>query len=366
MAVLLTYHKLVERDEKAVQMHWKGEIVQFSSWLSDLCIFSMLSLPVGSMLLLILCIVFSFGVAITLHNIINVFDSRCVLGAQIKLSPVEPSQNVSTSELTSSTVDLASFLNQSYAQFIAANDQSEFPTSQAQFLVESEFFFCNITIFYANLEANHAIFIDEINLQETVWGTQSTCDYAIYIPLFQCMFSILMVVMFAICGRGGKADSNAFLPQPWRIVTPALVFNIIMTILAIVTTSLIEGGLSEFCRSLTAPMPDVSCGVAMNRFMFSSIDKVRVPPSVQRQMLTSFGIVNLIFWILAVAVLIARILFVVDFQLIRVTVKTLDPSKVKKKGEKEAKEVKEVRFDAGNDTVSKCWTRHTQKMFSFS
>lgn len=25
MAVLLTYHKLVERDEKNVQMHWKGE-----------------------------------------------------------------------------------------------------------------------------------------------------------------------------------------------------------------------------------------------------------------------------------------------------------------------------------------------------
>lgn len=173
-----------------------------------------------------------------------------------------------------------------------------------------------------------------------------------------------MVVMFAICGRGGKADPNAFLPQPWRIVTPALIFNIVMTILAIVTTSIIEGGLSEFCRSLTESLPDISCGVAMNRFMLTPVENVHVPPSVQRQMLTSFSIVNLIFWILSVAVLIARILFVVDFQLIKVTVKTLDPSRVKKKQMKEKEmepststSTKEVKFDAGNDydAVSECW-----------
>lgn len=160
-----------------------------------------------------------------------------------------------------------------------------------------------------------------------------------------------MVVMFAICGRGGKADQNAFLPQPWRIVTPALVFNFIMTILSIVSTSMIEGGLSKFCKSLTEETPEVGCGVAMNHFMLSPYEKVHVPPSVERQMLTSFGFVNLTFWIMSVAVIIARILFVVDFQLIRVTVKTLGQDKNKKKVD----ENKEVKFDAGNDEFdSKC------------
>lgn len=198
---------------------------------------------------------------------------------------------------------------------------------------------------------SNIFFIDKIDLQETIWGSQVSCDYAIYIPLFQCMFSILMVVMFAICGRGGKAEQNAFLPQPWRIVTPALVFNIVMTILSIVGTSIVESGLGEFCKSLTTSTPDIGCGAAMNRFMLSPYEDVKVPPSIQRQMLTSFGFVNLTFWILSVAVLIARILFVVDFQLIKVTVKTLRQDKVKKKVD----EPKEVKYDAGNVSDSKCW-----------
>lgn len=167
-------------------------------------------------------------------------------------------------------------------------------------------------------------------MQQSSWGQQTTCDYAIYIPLSQCLFSVIMVVMFAICGRGGKSEPNAFLPQPWRIVTPALFFNIIMTILSIIGTTIVESGLNEFCKSLISETPDISCSVALNRYMLIPYEKVLIPPSVERNLLTSFGFINLGIWILSVAILIARIIFVVDFQLIKVTVKTKEYENNKK------------------------------------
>jgi hypothetical protein len=153
-----------------------------------------------------------------------------------------------------------------------------------------------------------------------------------------------MVVMFAICGRGGKSEPNAFLPQPWRIVTPALFFNIIMTILSIIDTTVIESGLTEFCKSLTSSTPDIDCGTALNRYMLTDTTQTLIPPSVQRKLLTSFGFINLGFWVLSVAILIARILFVVDFQLIKVTVKT--------KVSENKKKIEETDEEAGNDGYS--------------
>lgn len=149
--------------------------------------------------------------------------------------------------------------------------------------------------------------------------------------------------MFAICGRGGKSEPNAFLPQPWRIVTPALFFNLIMTILSIIDTTIVESGLNDLCKSLTNETPDISCGIAMNRFMLAPMNQTLIPPSIQRKMLTSFGFINLGFWVLSVAVLIARILFVIDFQLIKVTVKTKENDK---------KNDDEIHKDVGNDEFS--------------
>lgn len=98
------------------------------------------------MLLLILCIFFSFGVAITLHNIINVFDNRCILGAQIKMKLLPPeevemdqSTDNSTSEFTSSTGKLSEVFNQSYSNFIAAEGKNEFSLSDIKYLAERKF-----------------------------------------------------------------------------------------------------------------------------------------------------------------------------------------------------------------------------------
>lgn len=133
-----------------------------------------------------------------------------------------------------------------------------------------------------------------------------------------------MAVMFAICGKGGKSDPHSFLPQPWRIVSPALVFFLVMTLLSLVNLVIVQNGMESFCKSFEQELPDVSCDIAMNRFMLVPFDSMKVSPGVLYKVLTSFNYGTFALWLSSVIVLLARIIFVIDFQLVRVTLKTFE------------------------------------------
>lgn len=171
------------------------------------------------------------------------------------------------------------------------------------------------------------IFPEDIDDSRTVWGEPASCDFGVYIPICQSCFGIIMTTMFIICGKGGKTEPNSFLPQPWRIVTPAIIFFLVMTILSIVNLVIVERGMNQFCESLNKKATDIGCDVALNRFMASSIEELTLAPSVYYKLLTSFNYSSFGIWILSLLVLLARIIFVVDFQLVRVTVKTIEYEK---------------------------------------
>lgn len=133
--------------------------------------------------------------------------------------------------------------------------------------------------------------------------------------------------MFVICGKGGKTEASSFLPQPWRIVSPGLVFFIVMTVLSIVNLVIVEGGMNGTCNSIERSLPDVGCDIALNRFMASTVEKLTLSPSVYHKLLTSFNYTSLGLWVLSLLVLLARIFLVIDFQLVRVTIKTVEYEK---------------------------------------
>lgn len=161
-----------------------------------------------------------------------------------------------------------------------------------------------------------------------------------------------MATMFVICGKGGKSDPQSFLPQPWRIVSPALVFFLTMTILSIWNLVSIESGISKFCESFEKHLPDVTCGVAMNRFVLMAAYKMPIPPGVLRQLVTSFNYITFGCWFLSLLVLLARIILVIDFQLVRVTVKTIEYEKSDEPTRFQVVEVEE----SGNDEGTKLAT----------
>lgn len=133
-----------------------------------------------------------------------------------------------------------------------------------------------------------------------------------------------MTVMFVICGKGGKSDPHAFLPQPWRIVTPAIAFFLLMACLSIANLVIVQKGLSKFCESFERRLPDIGCEVAMNRYMITPYTELKVAPSVLSIMLNSFNYIAFSLWMISLLWLVARIMFVIDFHLVRVTVKTIE------------------------------------------
>lgn len=156
------------------------------------------------------------------------------------------------------------------------------------------------------------------------WGNKSRCDFSIYTPICQACFAIIVMTMFIICGKGGKGDETSYLSEPWRIVTPALVFFIVMTILAFTNLIIIESGMSTFCDSFKNSFPDISCTTALNRYMSKAFEEVSLSPGKISVILSSVNYIVFFSWLLSVFVLLARILFIVDFQLVRVTVKSIE------------------------------------------
>jgi uncharacterized membrane protein len=127
-----------------------------------------------------------------------------------------------------------------------------------------------------------------------------------------------------ICGRGGGGKPDSFLPQPWRIVTPAFGFFLVMSIVSIVYLFIVQGGMNSFCQSIKGFLPDVPCDIVINRYMETSFEKGAIPPSIYRKILSSVNVITFILWLASLLVLLARIFFVIDFQLVRVTVKSVE------------------------------------------
>lgn len=153
-----------------------------------------------------------------------------------------------------------------------------------------------------------------------------------------------MATMLVICGKGGKGEPQAFLPQPWRIVSPAVIFFLIMMILSIANLVIIQSGMKSLCESFARAVPDLGCDIPLNRFMIAQMDQMKVSPSVFYKMLTSFNYIAFTFWLLSLLVMLARIVLVIDFQLVRVTVKTVEYENAR-----ETTKLKAVDVEAGND-----------------
>lgn len=283
MAVLMTYHKLVERDSKHIDYCWKC---------TTICI-------------LVLTIICCLTGSLSLQKLILVYEDHCILGAELEFR-----KNLTNT--TSTSVAFSESKSYTLSEYFSPVVASRLGPLNEQTYPEEELFFMKNDI------------IDD---KLTKWGKHSTCDFAIFIPIFQFCFGTIITVMFIICGKGGKAEQGSFLPQPWRIVTPSLIFFLAMTCISIANLTSIHKGLNEFCSGFVMHAPDVGCLVLMNNFALN--ENVTVLPSVLYIILITFSWILLVCWIVLLSIMIARIIFVVDFQLVRVTVKTCEYENVK-------------------------------------
>lgn len=152
---------------------------------------------------------------------------------------------------------------------------------------------------------------------------------------------------FIICGKGGKSSERSFLMQPWRIVIPALIFFLVMFVVTIVEIRVLHNGLGVFCDNLTKNDPTTSCYEAMNAFVIVPID---YDPSIHYIALYTIDWVIFALWFFLAAIMLIRIIFVIDFQLVRVTIRTCEYENTNERSTFKFAETKSVKD--GNEKIT--------------
>lgn len=300
-----------------------------------------------------LAIFSSLGISFSFNKLNASFDDHCILDASVEFEQKLPTPSINETQDNSTVVAKRNFaalsevFNETYAKYLEQDESKEYPIEQTLFLSDRK-----STVEMNRKFSQTFLRSDVIDEHYTVWGNKVKCDFGIYIPVFQSIFGIIMATMFVICGKGGKSDPQSFLPQPWRIVSPALIFFLIMTIISIVELVFIEGGMGEFCEQFGSHLSDMSCMIALNHFKLAPVKGMQVSPGVLIRLVSSFNYIAFSCWFISMLVLLARVLFVIDFQLVRVTVKTIEFEKGDEKTSFQAVEVEH----SGNEEERKLAT----------
>ncbi|XP_047034008.1 uncharacterized protein LOC124640337 [Helicoverpa zea] len=99
-----------------------------------------------------------------------------------------------------------------------------------------------------------------LDVSRTLFETNNDCDFAEYTPLMSMIFAAVWITMFTMCPRGGRA--RAGLPQPWRILAPALLFALVMVGVTGHSFTLTNGGLHAFCAAFYDVSNSTTCSSA--------------------------------------------------------------------------------------------------------
>lgn len=111
---------------------------------------------------------------------------------------------------------------------------------------------------------------------------------------------------------------------PWRIVMPATIFFFLMNISAFAHMGLVHYYLNLFCVQLRNGIvtdESVSCLTLFQIFTLNKSPEVATVLNIY--FIKAFSIVSAFLWFMAQLIMIFRIVFVVDFQLIRVTIRNI-------------------------------------------
>lgn len=114
------------------------------------------------------------------------------------------------------------------------------------------------------------------------------------------------------------------LTKPWRLVMPATIFFCLMMIVSITHSSLLRWHLLNLCDQLREaqiklyPDSQTLCGYLIEQF--SPIPADALMPGSNYNVLQMAITVKAIMWLIALIVMVVRVIFAVDFELLRVSV----------------------------------------------
>lgn len=117
--------------------------------------------------------------------------------------------------------------------------------------------------------------------------------------------------------------------EPWRVVLPAILFFAVMSVISWLHSVVLAGNLESFCTQLragyllnnpTESRQGPSCRTLYQLFSLSHASAV--PASTYQLTVYLTGSIAVL-WTLSLVVMLARVVCVVDFQLVRMRVRTI-------------------------------------------
>ncbi|XP_065080952.1 uncharacterized protein LOC135703609 [Ochlerotatus camptorhynchus] len=264
MAVLLSYHRLIEKDSQHVSYCWKMSIL------------AVLAVAVAS----------SLVISFSLYSLWESFRLNCFMGASLSF-----------------VISKGSGLRE-----VMQTNRSE---KERQIL-------------YKLLQSTA---LDEkyiISEYDSKWSNPDFCEYLTYTPLFHALLGVIWAALFVTHGHGGEGVGS-IIARPWRIVIPSLTFFTICGISAIVCASLVSSGLAKFCQQFNKinSTADIDCARMITYFSMIEANDL-VLPDKNYYLITVFPWIWASSYICGAIVLLLRIVLVVDFKLVRVVVSTIE------------------------------------------
>ncbi|XP_066993984.1 transmembrane protein 179 isoform X2 [Anabrus simplex] len=156
----------------------------------------------------------------------------------------------------------------------------------------------------------------QVDILKTEWGKESYCQFCQYVPVSSVIFSVVWATFFTMCGRGGKTTHG--LSQPWRIVYPALIFNITFFLVALVAAIKLQQGIDAFCTEFIRNNNEAKCRDLAKYIIVGS--KTGETAFIYIVMAQVASWINVCSWILGVLLLLLRCLCVADFTVMKITV----------------------------------------------
>ncbi|XP_059609747.1 uncharacterized protein LOC132257052 isoform X2 [Phlebotomus argentipes] len=157
--------------------------------------------------------------------------------------------------------------------------------------------------------------------QSMYFNQRTYCDYVAFPPVVMGLFSIIWATFFLICGYGSKS-SGTLLPKPWRILTPSIIFSIVMTIASMIHSVYLTLEMRQLCEQLSiasiryfADAQQSSCQDIMNLL---DGDQYGLTTFTLYQIFTIASYITISLWIVTVIFLIFRCISGKDFQHVEV------------------------------------------------
>ncbi|XP_059053340.1 uncharacterized protein LOC131847719 isoform X2 [Achroia grisella] len=156
-----------------------------------------------------------------------------------------------------------------------------------------------------------------VDFLNTQWMEKSACYLPTYVPLVSGIFGLVWTTMFLMCSTGSRTLTG--LQRPWRILLPVFVFSLAMGGLCVYSSAVTHYGLQELCHKLSEITGSPTCTYTVNVATLAYERRIRGVYQATRLTILSAWL-HTACWLLSALLTLARVLLVVDFQLVRVNV----------------------------------------------